>query len=170
MREDTSYLGLPRWHSGNKSACKSSRCGFCLWVRKILWSRKWQLTPVFLPGKFHPYRSLAGYSPGIINSSILLSSRACTHTHTRFFLSLFPPKCPQYSCLLQDSQISSLLTQSVKSLTAMQDTWIRSRYREDSLEKEMASHSVGILAWRIPWTEEPGRLQSMGSQESDMME
>ena len=52
----------------------------------------------------------------------------------------------------------------------MQDTWIRSRYREDSLEKEMASHSVGILAWRIPWTEEPGRLQSMGSQESDMME
>ena len=46
----------------------------------------------------------------------------------------------------------------------MQDTWIRSRYREDSLEKEMATHSVGILAWRIPWTEEPGRLQSMESQ------
>ena len=50
---------------------------------------------------------------------------------------------------------------------AMQETWVQSLIREDPLEKEMASHS-SILAWRIPWTEEPGRLQSMGSQESDM--
>ena len=49
-----------------------------------------------------------------------------------------------------------------ESLTAMQETWVRSLGREDPLEKEMATHS-SILAWRIPWTEEPGRLQSMGS-------
>ena len=50
-----------------------------------------------------------------------------------------------------------LVAQSIKSLTAMQETWVRSLGWEDSLEKEMASHA-GILAWRIQWTEEPGRL------------
>ena len=48
----------------------------------------------------------------------------------------------------------------------MQEIWIRSLGGEDPLEKEMASHP-SILAWRIPWTEEPGGLQSMRSQESD---
>ena len=56
--------------------------------------------------------------------------------------------------------------QSVKNLPAVQKTWVRSLGWEDPLEKEMATHS-SFLAWRIPWTEEPGRLQSMGSQESD---
>ena len=51
----------------------------------------------------------------------------------------------------------------VKNLPAMQETQVQSLYWEDSLEKEMAAHS-SILAWRIPWTEETGRLQSMGSQ------
>ena len=51
----------------------------------------------------------------------------------------------------------------VKNLPAMPETWIGSLGLEDSLEKEMATHS-SILAWRIPWTEEPGSLQSMGSQ------
>ena len=57
----------------------------------------------------------------------------------------------------------------VKDLPAMQETWVQSLGREDPLEKETATHS-SILAWRIPWTEEPSRLQSMGSQESDMTE
>ena len=60
----------------------------------------------------------------------------------------------------------SLVAQSVKNLPAMQETWDRFLGREDPLEKEKATHS-SILAWRIPWTEEPGRLQSMWSQESD---
>ena len=47
----------------------------------------------------------------------------------------------------------------------MQGTWVRSLDQEDPLEKEMATHS-SILAWEIPWTEEPGGLQSMGSQKS----
>ena len=55
------------------------------------------------------------------------------------------------------------MAQIVKSLPAMQETWIWSLDQEDPLEEEMATHS-NILAWRIPWTEEPGRLQPMGSQ------
>ena len=50
----------------------------------------------------------------------------------------------------------------VMNLPAMQETWVPSLGLEDALEKEMAAHS-SILAWRIPWTEELGRLQSMGS-------
>ena len=56
-----------------------------------------------------------------------------------------------------------LVAQMVKRLSAMQETWVRSLGWEDPLEKEMAAHS-SILAWRIPWTEEPGGLQSTGSQ------
>ena len=51
----------------------------------------------------------------------------------------------------------------VKNLHATQATWVRSLSQEDSLEKGKATHS-SILAWRIPWTEEPGGLQPMGSQ------
>ena len=58
-----------------------------------------------------------------------------------------------------------LVAQMVKSLLAMQETWVRSLGGEDPLEKGMATHS-NILAWEIPWTEEPGGLQSMGSQNS----
>ena len=58
---------------------------------------------------------------------------------------------------------TSLVAQTVKRLSTMQETWVRSLGREDSLEKEMAIHSRTI-AWKIPWTEEPGSLQSMGSQ------
>ena len=59
--------------------------------------------------------------------------------------------------------VASLVAQMVKKLPAMQDTWVQSLDREDTLEKGAATHS-SILAWEIPWTEEPGRLQSMGSQ------
>ena len=58
---------------------------------------------------------------------------------------------------------ASLVAQRLKHLPAMQETWVRSLGWEDPLEKEMATHS-SILAWRFPWTEEPGGLQSMGSQ------
>ena len=51
----------------------------------------------------------------------------------------------------------------VKNLNAMQEIWVQSLGREDPLEKGMASH-FSILAWSIPWTEEPGGLQSVGSQ------
>ena len=57
---------------------------------------------------------------------------------------------------------ASPVPQRVKNLPAMQETWVRFLGWEDPLEKEMATHS-SILAWRIPWMEEPGGLQSMGS-------
>ena len=58
---------------------------------------------------------------------------------------------------------ASLVAQTVGNLPAMQETWIRLLGQEDPLEKEMATHS-SILAWEIPWTEEPCGLQSMASQ------
>ena len=58
--------GLPRWLSGKESTCqcrRHRRCGFDPWVGKIPWGRKWQPTPVFLPGKFHGQKNLVVYSP-----------------------------------------------------------------------------------------------------------
>ena len=80
------------------------------WVGKITWRRKWQSTPVLLPGKSHGQRSLVGYSPWGHKES---DTTERLHLHFHF-------QCPQ-------------------------------------LEKGMATHSR-ILAWRIPWTEEPGGL------------
>ena len=58
----------------------------------------------------------------------------------------------------------SFIAQSVKNLPAIQETWVQFLGREDPLEEGMATH-CSILAWRSPWTEEPGGLQFMGSQE-----
>ena len=58
---------------------------------------------------------------------------------------------------------ASLVAQTVKNPPTMQETWVRSLGQEDPLEESMASHS-SILAWRIPWTEEPSGLQSLRSQ------
>ena len=61
------------------------------------------------------------------------------------------------------TNVTSLVAQAVKRLSTIQETRVRSLDGEDLLEKEMATHS-SIPAWKIPWTEEPGRLQSMESQ------
>ena len=58
---------------------------------------------------------------------------------------------------------ASLVARTIKNLPAMKETWDQFLGWEDSLEKGMATHS-SILAWRIPWTEEPGGLQSIGSR------
>jgi hypothetical protein len=60
-----------------------------------------------------------------------------------------------------------LVTQTVKNLPTVQEIWVQPLVQEYPLEKEMATHS-STLAWKTLWAEEPGRLQSMGSQESDM--
>ena len=59
---------------------------------------------------------------------------------------------------------TTLVVQTVKNLPAMQETWIQSLGQEDPPDKRMATPNPNILAWRIPWTEEPGRLHPMGSQ------
>ena len=61
--------------------------------------------------------------------------------------------------------LASLVVQRLKRLPGMWETWVRSLGQEDPLQKEMATHS-SILAWEIPWTEETGGLQSMGSQKT----
>ena len=67
-------------------------------------------------------------------------------------------------CIFQAMNFgASLVAQVVKNPPAMQETWVRSLGWEDSLKKEMAT-LASILVWRIPWTEKPGKLQSMGSQ------
>jgi len=80
-------------------------------------------------------------------------------------LELFNPFKLNYKNLLGIlKQIgASLVAQMVKGLPAVRETWVQSLGWEDPLEKEMATHS-GILALKITWMEEPGRLQSMGSQ------
>ena len=85
---------------GKESACQCRRhreCRFDLWVGRTLWRRKWQPTPVFLPGKFHGQRSLAGYSPRTFRESDTIEhTRAHTHTHTRMDPIVY--KC--FTCLL----------------------------------------------------------------------
>ena len=94
--------------------------------------RKWQPTPVFLPGESHGPRSLAGSS--------------------------------QWGCKKLDmTEGLTRMAQIVKNPLAMRDTWVRSLGWDDPLEEVTATHS-SVPAWRIPWTEEPGGLQSMVSQ------
>ena len=79
--------------------------------------------------------------------------------HTHYFDLLLQMKNLRSIILLK----ISLVAQMVKRLSTMRETQVRSLGREDTLEKEMAIHS-STIAWKIPWTEEPGRLQSVGSQ------
>ena len=71
-------------------------------------------------------------------------------------------------CLLLSPSGASLMVQRLKCLPAMWETWVQSLGQEDPLEKEMATHS-SILAWRIPWMEELGGLQSTGCKEQDTL-
>ena len=71
--------------------------------------------------------------------------------------------CIRIFIVLSFSAVVFLVAQTVKRLPATQETWVQSLGQEDPLEKGMAIHS-SILAWRIPWTEEPGELQSMRSK------
>ena len=67
----------------------------------------------------------------------------------------------EFRSLYAQAKGPSLVPQTVKRLPTMRETWVQSLGQEDILEKAMAPHS-STLAWKIPWTEEPGRLQSMG--------
>ena len=73
------------------------------------------------------------------------------------------PEMSPFEALEIPTTMGFPVAQSVKNLPAVQETWVRSLGWEDPLEEGMATHS-STLAWRIPWTEEPGGLQSMGSQ------
>ena len=135
------------WLSGKESAwpCRSlRRLGFYPCVRKIPWSRKWQPTPVFLPGESHGQRNLVGYRPWGRKDSHM-TEQVCKRKYNEAQVKGFPG------------------AQTVKSLPAIPETPVGSLGPEDPLEKEMATHS-SIFARRIPCTKDPGGLQSMGSQ------
>ena len=107
-----------------------------------------------LAWEIHGQRSLVGYSPwGHKESDTTEIDLANTHMLINY--SPFP------------TRVASLVAQLVKNLPTMQEIWVQFLGQEDPLEKEIATHS-DILALRIAWTEEPSRLQSLGSQESDM--
>ena len=83
-------------------------------------------------------------------------------------LRTFPASCEMnffFFLVAPCSLRASLVAQRIKCLPAMQETWVQSLGWEDPLEKEMATHS-STLSWRIPWTEEPGGLQSMRSEDT----
>ena len=85
-----------------------------------------------------------------------------------FSWSSWPKNWTWISCIA-DGFLTNSVAQLVKSLPAMQETWVQSLGWEDPLVKEMATHS-SILAWRIPWTEESGGLESTGHKEMDTTE
>ena len=149
--------------------------------------RQWHPTPVLFPGKSHGRRSLVGCSPWGREESDMT-----VRLHFHFSHSCIgggngnPFQC---SCLenprdggawwaaiygvaqswtrlkrlSSSSSRASLVAQRLKRLPGMWETWVRSLGWEDPLEKKMATHPC-TLAWRIPWREEPGKPQSMGSQ------
>ena len=116
------------------------------------WRRKWQPTPVFLPGESQGRRipgtgepgglpSMGSHRVGHDWSNLAAAAAAATNTHTW----------------------TSLVALTVKRLPIMREIWVQSLGWKDLLEKEMATYS-SVLAWKIPWMEETGRLQSIGSQ------
>ena len=127
---------------------KGRRLRFDPWVGKIPWRRKWQPTPVFLLGKFHGQRSLAGYSPWGCKESD--TTEQLHSLHSLFFRPIKLETHLQLQHIIIKK--TSLVAQRVKHLPAMQETRVQSLGREDLQEKEMAIHS-SILAWKIPRTE-----------------
>ena len=102
---------------------------------RMIWRRQWQPTPVLLSGKSHGRSSLVGYSPWGHKES---DTTQGLNNHNTW-------------------------AQRLKRLPGMRKNQVQSLGWEDPLEKEMATHS-STLVWKIPWVEEPGRLQSMGSR------
>ena len=98
-------MGLPRWLSDKESVCQCRIPRFDLWVRKISWRRKWQPTPVFLPGKFHGQTSLVGYSPWGRKDSDT-TEQTYTHCKNKYRHFSFP-------CLLLDFVLCFLISFSL---------------------------------------------------------
>ena len=115
----------------------------------------WQGHPVTMAetGPIHNRAKMMKYSSLRINPSTCC---CFTNNHSSLALTFLPPR----QILLK---YPTLVAQTIKRLPIMRETRVQSLGREDPLEKEMATHS-STLAWRIPWTEKPGRLQSMWSQ------
>ena len=95
--------------------------------------------------------------------STILSSSSLIHSSASDVMLLIPSRVFLITLIVLFASVCSLVTRMVKRLPTMQETWVQSLDWEALLEKEMVTHS-STLAWKIPWMEEPGSLQSMGSQ------
>ena len=126
----------------NPPQCR--RPGFNPWVGKICRRRKWQPTPVVLPGESQGQGSLMGCRLWVAQSRTRLKRLSSSNS-----------SCPHVFPGGSDSTESACNAEDLGSIPGS----------GRSLEKEVSTHS-SILVWRIPWTEEPGGLQSMGSQKS----
>ena len=130
------YVGV--WHLGTNRLRLSTRCLSCRKMGKLS----------------HAWRDLEwGLSPNLSCVSV----RGGLSGHSK--CSPLPWMALQWWVHVSNGTVA----QRLKCLPAMQETWVRSLGQEDPLEKKMATHS-STLAWRIPWTEEPGGLQSTGLQ------
>ena len=125
-------------------------------------------TPILFLTRGEMQMKRSGYRGWIINGSLIQRFKVCCKVWSSQLLK------PHYILHSLNSQLikedsgpgkASLVAQIIKNLPAMWDTWVHSLSREEPLEKRMAAHS-SFLAWRIPWTEEPGGLQSMVLQKS----
>ena len=162
------------------------RPGFNPWVRKIPWRRAWQSTRVFLPGGSHGQRTLVGYSPWghdwVTNTftftqllKLLISLLKSLHIRGYGFRVWQKTWVSLLKSVLEKCEVShqsyihhmNIWVYECIELCVCVYIYIHTHtYRS---EKAMAPHS-STFAWKIPWTEEPGGLQSMGSLESDTTE
>ena len=144
------------------------RFGFGPWVGKIPWRRVWQPTPVFLPGEFHGQRSLAGYSQFCSQlGGLILCVNLIGPWGAQIFGQTLNLDVSVRVFLIGVKQIgASLVAQTVMNPPAVWETWVRSLGQEDPLEEGVATHS-NILAWKVPCTEEPSKLQSLRSERVD---
>ena len=110
--------------------------------------------------KWMQKKNIQAYSWKVVGNSIWKFQRGANGHQRRFWVGTWIMGYPRISRGLPVIR-ASLVAQMVKYLPAMRETWIQFLGQEDPLEKEMAIHS-STLAWKTPWTEEPGRLQSMG--------
>ena len=155
------------------------RHGFYPWVGKIPWRRKWQRTPVFLPGESHGQRSLTDYSPWGPRVGHDLATKALfpsKHKHVRFlegpcFSGHHLSSCSSLGSLLSIMSLlsrvqASLVAQMVKNPPAMQETCVWSLGWDNPLKYEMTTHS-NILAWRIHGQRSLAGYNPWGHKESE---
>ena len=168
--------------SDGKSCClQCRRPWFNPWAGKIPWRRKWLPTPVLLPGKSHGRRSLVGYSPWGRKESDMTEQlhfsmlRAYTYPvislqsflggnteKARYLIGTAKSHTKAVSLLGIEKKISTAIKIGIHphSHYTVNQNLLNTYYLPEFAEKAMAPHS-STLAWKIPWTEEPGGLQSM---------
>ena len=136
MEEPGRLQSMGSWRVGHDWATSLSLFTF------MHWRRKWQPTPVFLPGESQGRGSLGGCR--LWGRTELDTTEVTQQQH------------------LEGGFSSGSVVKNLPPMQETQETWDESLGREEPLEEEMATHFSSTLAWEIPWTEEPGRLQSMG--------